>query len=65
MEDLRDKLPKIRKILGLNQTEFGHLIGVPNVTISYWEHKKFGIKLSMQKKIIDKCKELGLDIWGI
>lgn len=50
VEDLRKYLKPVRKALKLKQQEFAKLLGVSNVTLSYWEHGRLGMGLKNQKQ---------------
>ena len=62
MEDLRKYLKPVRKALKLKQQEFAKLLGVSNVTLSYWEHGRLGMGLKNQKQFIEFCKSRGIKI---
>lgn len=55
MTDLPAKIRQIRKSLGLNQAEFGELVGVHQSTISKWEKGDFS-----QKPKLENIKKLAM-----
>ena len=52
-----DEVKKIRRSVGMNQSEFAEIIGVSRTTISYWENGLKEPYPSNIKKIIEFCKE--------
>ena len=60
--DIRDYLKTIRKRLGIKQQEFAEMLGVTNVTLSLWEHKKKEMHLRNKRKLFNLLKELGVNI---
>ena len=55
---MNERLKEVRKVLGLNQTEFGERIGVSAAAISKVERGKNDLTDQM---IFDMCKEFGID----
>lgn len=59
---LGDRIRKVRRALGLEQSEFGLLLGVGNAAVSKWERDRGGPddKLSTAAKITELARAHGL-----
>lgn len=61
MEDLRDRIAKIREQLNKSQEEFGNILGVTKSTISLLETKK---REPSERLIRDICREFNInEVW--
>lgn len=45
---------KKRRLLGLNQTDFGKMIGVHQKTISFWECNEYSPTMDQAQQIVEK-----------
>jgi len=54
---LHERLKALRKALGLNQTEFGNRISVPQTSLSRWES---GVNTPADSTIALICREFGV-----
>lgn len=53
----KKKIRKIRLSMGLDQKEFGAVLGVSQVTVCYWETGAVEPSAKSIKKILEFCKE--------
>lgn len=57
-----EETKKIRKTMGLSQTEFAKVLGVTKTTVSNWETGVFEPSTNTIKKLIEFCKQHDITI---
>ena len=65
LQAMGENIRAIRKHMQLNQTDFGRLFGVTQMTVSYWERAMAGPSAQQIMMICYKCGVSADDLLGI
>lgn len=65
LQAMGENIRAIRKHMQLNQTDFGRMFGVTQMTVSYWERAMVGPNAKQIMMICYKCGVSADDLLGI
>ena len=65
LQAMGENIRAIRKHMQLNQTDFGRMFGVTQMTVSYWERAMAGPNAKQIMMICYKCGVSADDLLGI
>lgn len=65
LQAMGENIRAIRKHMQLNQTDFGRMFGVTQMTVSYWERAMAGSNAKQIMMICYKCGVSADDLLGI
>ncbi len=65
LQAMGENIRAIRKHMKLNQTDFGRMFGVTQMTVSYWERAMAGPNAKQIMMICYKCGVSADDLLGI